>query len=57
MKEYKNSKDAVKDYQPSEKQFAGKQFGKANDYMARKDKQMNSDAAKIRSEAYKGRYE
>jgi len=47
----------VKDYQPGEAQFAGKMAGKANEYMARKDKQMNSEASKIKSKAYKGRYE
>jgi len=47
----------VKDYQPGESQFAGKMMGKANDYMARKDRQMSSDASKIKGKAYKGRYD
>jgi hypothetical protein len=47
----------VKSYQPSEKEFAGKEFGKANDYIERKEKQMSRDAGEIRRKAYKGRYE
>ena len=46
-----------KDWQPGEKQFAGKICGKANEYMERTDATMNKEAGKIKSQAYKGRYE
>lgn len=46
-----------KDYQPPAKQFAGKQMGTANKYMERTDRNMDKEAAKIRSQAYKGRYD
>lgn len=46
-----------KDYQPGEAQFAGKMMGKANDYMARNDKTVVKEASKIKSQAYKGRYD
>jgi len=45
------------DYQPGEKEFAGKMMDTANDYMPRKEKQMSSDAQKIRNKSYKGRYD
>lgn len=45
-----------KDYQPGEKQFAGKMMGTANSYMRRADKIVDKEAAKIRKQAYKGRY-
>ena len=52
------SSDAKKkDYQPGESQFAGEMMGKTNQYMERKDKQMNKSAAQIRSQAHKGRYD
>ena len=47
----------VKDYQPSKSEFAGKEFGKANEYMERTDKRMSKDAGEIRRKAFKGRYE
>ena len=46
-----------KDWQSGEKQFAGKICGKANEYMERTDATMNKEAGKIKSQAYKGRYE
>jgi hypothetical protein len=46
-----------KDWQPGEKQFAGKVAGKANKYMERTDATMNKEASKLRSQAYKGRYD
>lgn len=46
-----------KDYQPGEKEFAGSMMGKANEYMERTDKRMTKDAAQIRKQAYKGRYD
>lgn len=45
-----------KDYQPGEKQFAGAMSGKTNEYMSRKDAQMDKAASKIKGQAYKGRY-
>ncbi len=47
----------VKDYQPSSKEFAGEMTGKANSYMERKEKQMDKDAGRVRSQAHKGRYD
>lgn len=47
----------VKDYQPSEKEFAGAMMGKTNDYIPRKEKQMNREASQVRKQAYKGRYD
>ena len=47
----------VKDYQPSSKEFAGEMPGKTTEYIARTEKHMNKDAARIRGQAYKGRYE
>lgn len=46
-----------KDYQPGEKEFAGKMMGKANEYMARTEKTMAKAASKIKGQAYKGRYD
>lgn len=46
-----------KDYQPSAKQFAGKQMGTANKYMERTDRNMDKEASKVKSQAYKGRYD
>jgi len=60
MEKYKgngNSDSKKKDYQPAESQFAGKIMGKTNQYMERTDKNMNKAAAKIKSQAYKGRYD
>lgn len=45
------------DYQPGQDQFAGKVNGMANEYMKRTDKRMVSDAKKVKSQAYKGRYD
>lgn len=48
---------SVKDYQPSERQFAGKQMGKANMYMERTDRTMDKAASKVKSQAHMGRYD
>ena len=50
-------KPMSKDWQPSNKEFAGKQFGTANKYLERTEKKMNKDAGKIRSQSHKGRYD
>lgn len=47
----------VKDYQPSNKEFAGEMMGKANQYMERTEKRMDKDAGRVRSQAHKGRYD
>lgn len=47
----------VKDYQPSMKEFAGEMPGKTTEYIARTEKRMNKDASRIKSQAYKGRYD
>lgn len=47
----------VKDYQPSKKEFAGEMMGKANQYMERTEKRMDKDAGRVKSQAYKGRYD
>lgn len=59
---YQGNKDAdmsvkLKDYQPSKKEFAGEMMGKANQYIERKEKQMNKDASRVKSQAHKGRYD
>ena len=46
-----------KDYQPSKAQFAGKEMGSANKYMERADRTVSKEASKIKSQAYKGRYD
>lgn len=46
----------VKDYQPGEREFAGKMNGKANDYISRTESRMDKDAGRVKSQAYKGRY-
>lgn len=46
-----------KDYQPSMKQFAGEMMGTANNYMERTDRQMDKEGSKLKSQAYKGRYD
>jgi len=50
----KQSGMSDKDYQPGEKEFAGAMMGKANEYMARKDKLMTKEAAQIRKQPFKG---
>ncbi|MCK5021105.1 MAG: hypothetical protein KAS32_29110 [Candidatus Peribacteraceae bacterium] len=63
MKKYKGkgmsygSGMSDKDYQPSEKQFAGVQMGKTNEYMARTDKSMDKAGSQLKSTAHKGRYD
>ncbi len=47
----------VKDYQPGAKEFAGKMNGKTTEYISRTEKTMDKAAGKIRSQAYKGRYD
>lgn len=46
----------TKDYQPSEKEFAGMQ-GNTLSYMERKERMQEKEASKIRSQKYHGRYE
>ena len=46
-----------KDYQPSNKEFAGKEFGTTNNYMERTDRNMVKEAGKVKSQMYKGRYD
>lgn len=47
----------VKDYQPSDSQFSGKQAGKTNDCVERTNKTQQAQSSKLKSMAYKGRYE
>jgi hypothetical protein len=47
----------MKDYQPGEKEFAGKMPGKTTEYISRTEKRMDHDAGRVRSQAYKGRYD
>ena len=47
----------VKDYQPSSKEFAGEMTGKTTEYVSRTEKNLNKDAGRVRSQAYKGRYD
>lgn len=47
----------VKDYQPSKSEFAGVENGKTTEYISRTEKRMDKDAGRIRSQAYKGRYD
>jgi hypothetical protein len=61
MKVYQGNKDgdmsvSVKDYQPSKKEFAGVENGKANEYISRTEKRMDRDAGQVKKQAYKGRY-
>lgn len=63
MEEYGKQGKAVpadakmKDYQPGENQFAGKEMGKTNMYVERTDRTISKEAGKIKKQAYKGRYE
>lgn len=56
-KMYKDKGMMDKDYQPGMEQFAGKVFGRANDYMERHDREVNKEASKIKSQRYVGRYD
>ena len=47
----------VKDYQPGMKEFAGEMPGKTTEYIARSERRMDKDAGRVRSQAYKGRYD
>lgn len=47
----------TKDYQPGMGEFAGKQMGKANEYMSRTERTMNKAASKVKSQAHMGRYD
>ena len=49
-------KPEVKSYQPSEREFAGME-GKTLNYVERRDKIQSEAASKIKSQAYKGRYD
>lgn len=59
MKEYEENKSGAmnKDYQPSKKEFAGEMMGKTTSYIERTEKRMVKDASRVRSQAYKGRYD
>lgn len=48
---------SVKDYQPSMSEFAGKQMGKANEYISRTERTMSKAASKVKSQAHVGRYD
>ena len=48
---------SVKDYQPSQSEFAGKQMGKANSYMERTNRTMTKAASKVKSQSHMGRYD
>lgn len=47
----------VKDYQPGMNEFAGKEMGKANEYVARTERTMSKAASKVKSQAHVGRYD
>ena len=47
----------VRDYQPSMSEFAGKEMGKANEYISRTERTMDKAAAKVKSQAHVGRYD
>ena len=47
----------VKDYQPGMSEFAGKEMGKANQYIERTERTMNKAATKVKSQAHVGRYD
>ena len=60
MKKYNGKNSGAmsdKDYQPSMNQFAGEMTGKTNQYMERTDKIIVKEASKVKSQAYKGRYD
>jgi len=57
MKGYESDKQMVKDYQPSNSEFAGKEMGKANEYVSRKEREMKKEASQLRKQEYKGRYD
>ena len=47
----------TENYQPSDREFAGKQEGKTTEYIARRDKTQDKMASKVRDQNYYGRYE
>ncbi len=47
----------MKDYQPGENQYAGKEMGKANQYVERHNKTVAKEASKIKGQAHMGRYD
>jgi len=47
----------MKDYQPGENQFAGKEMGKANQYVERHNREAVKAASKIKSQNHMGRYD
>jgi len=53
-----DSKDMkTESYQPSEREFAGKQEGKTLQYVEKRDRIQSEAASKVRQQAYKGRYD
>jgi hypothetical protein len=50
-------KPDVKDYQPGMDQFAGVEMGKTNEYVSRTDRIVRDEAAMVRKQDYKGRYD
>lgn len=46
----------VESYQPKESEFAGME-GKTLNYVERRDRLQSSEAGKVRSQEYKGRYD
>jgi len=51
----KTDKPMTKDYQPSNKEFAG-MGGETLNYIGRRDRTQNAAASKVRSQEYRGRY-
>ena len=46
----------VEDYQKPASDFSQEGFSKTTDYVARQDARQKSEAGKVRSNSYKGRY-
>lgn len=53
----KSMDKTTKDYQPGMGEFAGKQMGKANQYIERTERTMNKAGSKVKSQAHVGRYD
>jgi hypothetical protein len=51
-----NMKPSVEGYQKPRESYSQSGFDNVNGYIARKDKQENKEAGKLRNQAYKGRY-
>ena len=52
-----NMSPKVKDYQPKIGEYAGVQAGKTTEYISRRDAIQGRAASKVKSQAYKGRYD